>query len=281
VPGGTRILGRADGDPDERPVHPVAVHRFWLTEAPLSWADFCRILGWSPPPHSEPSDPPAPVETNWGAIFYVREANRIREQYCEDGTSNAWKRRTPTFHMDCSYDAKPMVAVGWQDAEEVGAALSTAGVTYRLPTEAEWETAARGGLVGRRYAWGDEPPTPETCDVDRFGELSILPSRSLPPNGYGLYAMCGGVWEWTSDWYDARYYEQCPPDNPTGPGQGQEKVIRGGSWTDCAEVATVSFRASRASVGWRAEEWGDQRRSPNIGFRLCRIAQVSDAGQSR
>jgi formylglycine-generating enzyme required for sulfatase activity len=275
------MLGRTDGDPDERPVHPVAVSGFWLTEAPLSWDDYCRILGWSPPPKSEPADPPAPKRTTWGATFYVGEANRIRRLYCEDLTSDARKAHE-RFYEQRTYQTKPMVAVGWQDAEEVAAALSGDGdgARYRLPTEAEWETAARGGLVGRRHPWGDDPPTGETCDVDRFDELGILPSRSLPPNGYGLYAMCGGVWEWTADWYDARYYDQCPPDNPTGPATGEQKAIRGGSWTDCADVATVSFRASRASVGWRAEDWG-QEMTANIGFRLCRVAQLSDAGHSR
>src|SRR5262245_12109856 len=92
----------------------------------------------------------------------------------------------------------------------------------------------------------------------------------LPPAGYGLYGMCGGVWEWTADWYDAFYYARCPLDNPNGPRRGKQKVIRGGSWTDCPDFVTVSFRASRRSNSWREEKWGAQM-TANIGFRLCRV----------
>jgi formylglycine-generating enzyme required for sulfatase activity len=129
--------------------------------------------------------------------------------------------------------------------------------------------AARGGLVGARYAWGNEPPVFGLCDFGRFENFSIIPPRVLPPNAYGLYGMCGGVWEWTADWYDAQYYEDSPVDAPTGPPSGKQKVVRGGSWADCAEIVTVSFRASRESSSWRDEQWG-QHLTPNIGFRLCR-----------
>jgi formylglycine-generating enzyme required for sulfatase activity len=92
----------------------------------------------------------------------------------------------------------------------------------------------------------------------------------FPPNSYGLYAMSGGIWEWTSDWYDALYYGESPRFNPTGVSNGQEKVLRGGSWSDCAEAITVSFRMSRQANDWRKESWGEHL-APNIGFRLCRV----------
>jgi formylglycine-generating enzyme required for sulfatase activity len=170
-----------------------------------------------------------------------------------------------------AYGTKPMVSVGWQEAEELAAAMLTPGFSYRLPTEAQWEVAARGGLVGARYAWGDAPPTMEICDFGQLERLAIVPPRMFPSNGYGLFGMCGSVWEWTADWYDALYYGQSSMDDPAGPPTGQEKVLRGGSWTDCPEVVTVSFRASRAASSWRADAWGT-RRSPTIGFRLCRVA---------
>ena len=138
------------------------------------------------------------------------------------------------------------------------------------PTEAEWEVAARGGLADARYAWGDEPPTIDRCDFNRFEQFSVIPPRPLPPNGYGLYGMCGGVWEWTADWYDAHYYADSPVEDPTGPPEGKQKVVRGGSWTDCADVVTVSFRASYGSGSWRDAKWNPHL-TPNIGFRLCRV----------
>ncbi len=162
-----------------------------------------------------------------------------------------------------------MVAVGWQDAEILGKRLSTPAVRFGLPTEAQWEKAARGGLIGARYAWGNAPPDRDRCDFNRFGEFSILPMKHFPPNGYGLFAMNGGVWEWTRDWYDSEYYRQSPDADPQGPAQGQEKVLRGGSWADCAEAISVSYRMSRASRSWTEGEWGAQT-TPNFGFRLCR-----------
>jgi formylglycine-generating enzyme required for sulfatase activity len=158
------------------------------------------------------------------------------------------------------YNRKPIVDVEWVAAEYMCNLIATDQVRYRLPTEAEWEKAARGGLIGCQYPWGDEPPSEERCDFGRFDQFSILPMRRFPPNGYGLYAMSGCVWEWTADWYDAEYYRESATKNPTGPKNGTERVLRGGSWADCAEVVTVSFRMSR-----------DRSHCPNFGFRPCRL----------
>jgi formylglycine-generating enzyme required for sulfatase activity len=114
-------------------------------------------------------------------------------------------------------------------------------------------------LIGCRYAWGNEPPRNDNCDFGRLEPFMIKPSRTFPPNGYGLYAMCGSVWEWTSDLYLVRPYSRAQ-------NRGAERVLRGGSWTDPAEVVTVSFRMSREGTfgGWQSHL------NPNIGFRLCR-----------
>jgi sulfatase modifying factor 1 len=138
----------------------------------------------------------------------------------------------------------------------------------------QWEKAAHGGLIGMAYPWGNEPPTVDNCDFGHFGEYHIQRSRTYPPNHYGLYTMSGGIWEWTRDWYQSDYYGTSPAHNPEGPVDGEEKVLRGGSWSDGSDVVTVSFRNSRASRHWFREEgqygWGDHI-SPNIGFRLCRL----------
>jgi len=105
----------------------------------------------------------------------------------------------------------------------------------RLPSEAEWEKAARGGLEGMLFSWGDDFPV---CTVGakngaQFG--SCMPSDtvsvgSFSPNGYGLYDMAGNVWEWVNDWYQADYYSFSPTSDPPGPFNGTVKVLRGGGW---------------------------------------------------
>jgi formylglycine-generating enzyme required for sulfatase activity len=290
VPYGSFLMGYHFGEPDEAPWHPVWLSPFWMSEMPVSWADYCRLMDWEPPPSGIPH---AWQDAGQGfdrARFSLYQANKIRLQYCETHTTRAigWhahyprqqdesaeeaERRLPPRTDSAApweYDAKPMVAVSWQEATELADRLSTSCIRYSLPTEAQWEKAARGGLVGARYAWGDELPTSECCDFGRFHEFSILPPRTLPPNGYGLYAVNGCVWEWARDWYDRDYYRHAPETDPQGPAQGEEKVLRGGSWTDCAEAVTVTFRISRASSGRTSEGAFPGDYAANIGFRFCR-----------
>jgi len=127
-------------------------------------------------------------------------------------------------------DDYPMVYVNWHD---VTAYAKWAG--KRLPTEAG-EYAARGGLAGKRYPWGDELTHDDanylgTGGKDRW-DLSTAPIGSFEANGYGLYDMAGNVWEWCSDWYDENYYSKSPVSNPQGPSTGEWRVFRGGSWGD-------------------------------------------------
>jgi formylglycine-generating enzyme required for sulfatase activity len=285
VPGGSFLMGYDQGEPDERPWHPVWLQPFWIAETPMSWAAYCRLLDWEPPPAGFPREAAAQAEGFDEARFHLYNANKIRLQYCEDRTTRAidWHAHSlgqwesggqthtaqelfgsPPRHdpqAPWQYDTKPMVAVPWEQAVALGEHLSTSAVRYTLPTEAQWEKAARGGRVGAQFAWGNEPPSSERCDFDRFSEFSILPMRTFPPNGYGLYAVCGGVWEWTQDWYVRDRYPRSQHPDPQGPERGEEKVVRGGSWADCPEVLRVSYRMSRGPR---------QGGTPNIGFRLSR-----------
>jgi formylglycine-generating enzyme required for sulfatase activity len=294
VPGGVFLMGCHEGEPDERPWHPVLLSPYWMSATPISWATYCLLMDWTPPPGGFPRTLESTREGSDRTAFHLREENKVRLQYCEDQTTRAstWPRHMPTEpgqpggqsasaqalfgtpprkdpQAPWRYETKPMIAVSWQEAQELADRLSTTQVRYGLPTEAQWEKAARGGLIGARFSWGNDSPTHDRCDFDRFTQFSILPVNTLPPNGYGLYSVNGCVWEWTRDWYDHDYYRESPPKDPEGPPEGEEKVLRGGSWTDCAEAVTVTFRMSRGSRSWRDGSWG-RHLTPNIGFRLCR-----------
>lgn len=132
-----------------------------------------------------------------------------------------------------AYQKRPVIGVDWADA-----VAFCKSVGKRLPTEAEWEKAARG-TDGRLYPWGNDPPTPLHANYAKNGsnDLETLAPVGSFENGkspYGVYDMAGNVWEWISDWYDNNYYKNSPQQNPEGPSTGGFKVIRGGAWNSSA-----------------------------------------------
>ena len=180
VPAGEFVMGSDEGAENERPAHRVWVDAFGLGRCAVTNALYRLFV--EDQRHSEP--------VGWA---------------------------DPRFN----HPEQPVTGVNWFDAAAYCAWL--AGVTgrpYRLPTEAEWERAARGGLEGRRYTWGDEPPEaqPGYAGLWRTGPERV---GRRGPNGFGLYEISENVHEWCADWYDARYYPSSPGRNPLGPHRRQ------------------------------------------------------------
>jgi formylglycine-generating enzyme required for sulfatase activity len=200
--------------------------------------------------------------------FYIDQYEVTNTQYLR--FVQATRHRLPQHDIDPRYDVwegatissgvadKPVVNVDWHDA---AAYCTWAG--KRLPTEAEWEKAARG-TDARAYPWGNEPPSPARLNFARRweGPATLQPVGSFESGGspYGAQDMAGNVWEWVSDWYDAGYYRTAQERNPRGPASGSAKVLRGGAWTSHADSVRVTHR--------HADD--PEMRNSNVGFRCAR-----------
>jgi formylglycine-generating enzyme required for sulfatase activity len=157
------------------------------------------------------------------------------------------------FYCGLKYPDHPVVWVTWVDASNYAAWAGK-----RLPTEAEWEYAARGGLAQKNFPSGDEMDSTLANYYGTYGH--VLKVGSFPANGYGLHDMAGNVTEWVYDYYDKDYYLDSPMDNPTGPPIGKTRVIRGGGWRSGRSCNSCWFRQSLRPY------WVDM----NVGFRCAR-----------
>ena len=149
---------------------------------------------------------------------------------------------------------EPVVGVSWFDCDAYCRWRSAGGAEMRLPTEAEWERAARGGLEGRVYPWGDSIPA--WIPGDGRGPLAgPWPVTLGEPNAYGLFGIAANVHEWCADWYAADYYASSPERNPTGPAHGIRRASRGGSWRHAVTISRCSAR-SRIDPSFRYTDYG-------------------------
>lgn len=143
----------------------------------------------------------------------------------------------PVFHCGDDFPNHPVIGVSWSDAD---AYAQWAG--KRLPTEAEWECAARGGLIDNNYPYGNTYQKREGAKTNSPWENNTEQVGKYEANAYGLFDMSGNVWEWVADKYGFDYYSQRAPDNPQGPAKGFNRVIRGGSWHSGPMCRKVYYR---------------------------------------
>lgn len=212
VPGGTFVMGSATGRPDESPPRRVTVRAFRLGRTPVTRAQYARFV----------------------------ERGGAREP--------PWWR-DPAFHAP----DQPVVGVTWFEAADYARWLAeTCGGAWRLPTEAEWERAARGGLTGAATAWGDVLPPGEVPEGPLAGPW---PAGRGKPNGYALLDMGTIVHEWCLDWYRSDAYASASPIDPHGPAEGLRRASRGGSWRHHVRWSSPSARSS-LPPGLRYSDYG-------------------------
>jgi formylglycine-generating enzyme required for sulfatase activity len=186
----------------------------------------------------------SPVHRVWLDSFAMAANQVTVEEYGR--FLDATKSEPPPYWDDpnFSHPQQPVVAVSWFDALAYCAWLSSmTGSHYRLPTEAEWERAARGGAEGMLFPWGNVPPTSRPGYSSRW-KTGPEPVGQSQPNAYGLFDICENVHEWCSDWYGADYYAISPDRNPQGPAEGKRKASRGGSWRHQIKISRCSARSS-------------------------------------
>lgn len=229
VPAGAFLMGSADGGADEQPVHRVDLDAFELD---------------------------------------VYEVTNVLYKKCVDAGKckppsifSSFKRSS--YFGDSRFDNYPATYLGWEDAKAY-----CEWVGKRLPTEAEWEKAARG-TDGRIYPWGNEWDGSKANVESRIGDTTLVGSYPAGASPYGALDMTGNVWEWVQDWYDRNYYAESPARNPPGPSAGQYRTLRGGGWADDYYFARATDRYNFTYATFRFDFYYPTFRYNFVGFRCA------------
>ena len=245
IKGGCFEMGDLFGDglDDEKPVHEVCVDDFYLGEHEVTVGEFREFVNQTAYRTQ--------AEKKGGCLHWIGSQNTDKNAYWDE----------PGFLQD---ERNPVICISWKDATEyIKWKKQKTGLNYRLPTEAEWEYAARGGGMSEKYAgFSNEEDLylySNFCDLncdfswktkkqDDGSQYTAL-VKSYRPNSLGLYDMSGNVWEWVQDWYGKDAYSNSPRNNPTGPMSGEDRVLRGGSWSSIPWFVRSAIRPRWTEIG--------------------------------
>lgn len=275
LPGGAFLMGTdsdegfpADG---EGPVRKVRLDAFWIDACAVTNAAFRAFV-------EETGYETEAERYGWSFVFHqflppkkAKRARRAEQAPWWCAVKGApWKHPEGVGSHVAARQDHPVVHVSWRDA-----AAYAAWAGKRLPTEAEWEYAARGGLAQKTYPWGDAltPEGEHRCNIwqGRFperntaadGYRATAPADAFAPNGYGLYNTAGNVWEWCADWFSPDFHIGGSRENPQGPPEGTARVMRGGSYL-CHRSYCNRYRVAARSANTPESTTG------NLGFRCAR-----------
>jgi formylglycine-generating enzyme required for sulfatase activity len=231
---------------------------------PVKVARSVLLMGSAPDQGAADERPRHRVEISGFAMDRYEVTNQryaacVKSGVCTRPKLNSSGRR-PHYFDRSEFGRYPVVFVDWQQAQTF-----CAWEGGRLPTEAEWELAARGPAPSLRvFPWGDEPADCTKANLGGekscVGDTDQVGRRTLGASPWGVLDLSGNVWEWTADWYDAAYYARSPERDPRGPSRGTLKVMRGGCWMSGADSLRVSCRKAELPSTW----------APNVGFRCVR-----------
>lgn len=280
IPGGTFLMGNPRGDgyeaDGESPIHEVSLDSFWMDATAVTnarFANFAAATGYVTDAE----------RYGWSFVFWKFLPHELQAGAAPPGApwwrqvhGASWRHPEgpqSTIERRMEY---PVTHISWNDAQ---AFCTWAGT--RLPTEAEWEYAARGGREGAPFPWGSElePNGEHRMNVwqgsfpghnsQADGFAGTAPVTAYQPNAYGLYNMTGNVWEWCADWFSPETYQREPVTNPTGPGRGEAKVLRGGSY-----LCHASY-CNRYRVDSRSSNTPDSS-TGNLGFRCVWVEPATE-----